>query len=56
MSNAQIDKLKGKAKETVGTVTGNDKLKLEGHAEQVAAETKGMISKIIGKIAKLFKV
>lgn len=55
MSNAQIDKLKGKVKETTGTVTGNDKLKLEGQAQQVAAEAKGVIGKVVGKITKLFK-
>ncbi|MEV5746309.1 CsbD family protein [Actinoallomurus sp. NPDC052308] len=34
------DKIKGKAKETVGKVTGNERLEAEGKADQVKGDAK----------------
>ncbi|MGK5631541.1 CsbD family protein [Streptomyces sp. URMC 123] len=34
------DKLKGKAKETAGKVTGNERLEAEGKADQVEGDVK----------------
>jgi uncharacterized protein YjbJ (UPF0337 family) len=35
---SEIEKLKGKAKETVGGLTGSDSLREEGQAQQLKAE------------------
>ncbi|MFF9063740.1 CsbD family protein [Streptomyces sp. NPDC014891] len=36
----RTDKIKGKAKETVGKVTGNDRMKAEGKMDQVEGKAK----------------
>jgi uncharacterized protein YjbJ (UPF0337 family) len=38
--SAGLDKLKGKAEEVVGKVTGDDKLVAEGKADQVKGDVK----------------
>jgi uncharacterized protein YjbJ (UPF0337 family) len=40
-----VDQAKGKAKQAVGTLTGNDKLKAEGQAD----ETVGKVEKAVGR-------
>ena len=45
------DKAKGKAKEAVGAVTGNEEKKDEGRAEQ----TKGTFEEKKGKLKDVFK-
>jgi uncharacterized protein YjbJ (UPF0337 family) len=39
------DKVKGKFKEVVGTVTGDDKLREEGKTDQVVGKTKQAVKK-----------
>ena len=41
----KLDEAKGKVKQAVGTVTGNDKLKAEGHVD----ETVGKVEAAIGR-------
>ena len=55
MSNTKIDKAKGKLKEAAGSVTGNEKLKREGQAEQVVADVKDSVSNVIDKAKDLLK-
>jgi uncharacterized protein YjbJ (UPF0337 family) len=40
------DKIKGNAKETAGDVTGNDKLKREGKADQASGKVKGAVEDV----------
>lgn len=44
------DKAKGKAKEALGNLTGNDKLKREGKADQAKGTVKGAASKVANKV------
>ena len=46
-----VDKAKGKAKEAVGAVTGNEEKKDEGRADQ----TKGTVEEKKGKVKDVFK-
>ena len=55
MSNAKIDKAKGKMKEAAGSVTGNEKLKRKGQAEQVVADVKEVVGGAVDKAKDLFK-
>ena len=55
MSNTKIDKAKGKIKETAGSVTGNEKLKREGQAEQVVADVKDTVGNVVDKAKDLLK-
>jgi uncharacterized protein YjbJ (UPF0337 family) len=41
-----IDKVKGKAKQVVGTVTGNDKLKAEGEVDELKGKAKGAVENV----------
>ena len=55
MSNASVDKAEGKLKEAAGTLTGNEKLKREGQAQQVAGNVKDAVNKVVDKAADLLK-
>ena len=55
MSNAKIDKAKGKIKEAAGSITGDEKLKREGQAEQVVADVKEAVSNVVDKASDLLK-
>ena len=46
------DKIKGRVKETVGAATGNQRLKQEGKADQVAGKMKKVAERIIDKIKR----
>ena len=50
-SEGAVDKVKGRAKEAVGAVTGDDVKKSEGRSDQ----TKGTAKEKKGKIKDLFK-
>jgi uncharacterized protein YjbJ (UPF0337 family) len=43
------DKLKGRAKEAVGVVTGNQRLKDEGRMDQAAGKVKKAVERVIDK-------
>lgn len=55
MSNTKIDKAKGKIKEAAGSISGDEKLKREGQAEQVVAEVKEAVSNVVDKASDLLK-
>jgi uncharacterized protein YjbJ (UPF0337 family) len=40
------DKFKGNVKETAGDVTGNDRLKHEGQADQASGKVKGAVDDV----------
>ncbi len=46
-----VDKVKGRAKEAIGTVTGDEETKVEGRSEQ----TKGTAKEKLGKVKDVFK-
>jgi uncharacterized protein YjbJ (UPF0337 family) len=48
MSNT--DKAKGKTKEALGNVTGNERLKREGKADQAKGTVKGAVDKVANKV------
>ena len=50
-SEGAMDKLKGRAKEAAGAVTGNEEKKAEGKADQ----TSGSFKEKKGKLKDLFK-
>ena len=43
------DQAKGKVKEAAGTITGNDKLKNEGKADQRSGDAKKVVSDVADK-------
>jgi uncharacterized protein YjbJ (UPF0337 family) len=44
------DKVKGKTKEALGNLTGNDRLKREGKADQAKGTVKGAVNKVANKV------
>jgi uncharacterized protein YjbJ (UPF0337 family) len=44
------DKAKGKTKEALGNLTGNDGLKREGKADQAKGTVKGAVNKVANKV------
>ncbi len=47
------DEIKGRAKEAVGAITGNKKLKSEGKADHIAGDVKNKVKKVDVKVEKL---
>ncbi|MFX4292317.1 CsbD family protein [Streptomyces bohaiensis] len=45
------DRLKGKAKEAIGKVTGNDRMRAEGKADQAKGSAKNGVSAVTGGLA-----
>ncbi|MFJ4715207.1 CsbD family protein [Streptomyces sp. NPDC088785] len=50
MSDNNLDKAKGKAKEMLGKATGNDRMKTEGKVDQAKADTAGLRDKAEDKV------
>jgi len=48
--NATIDQDKGKVKQAVGTLTGNDRLKAEGQADEVVGKVESVVGGAIRKV------
>jgi uncharacterized protein YjbJ (UPF0337 family) len=46
------DKIKGRIKEAVGVSTDNDRLKSEGHTDQVVGEVKKATEKVKNKVER----
>jgi len=44
------DKAKGKTKEALGNLTGNNKLKREGKVDQAMGTVKGAVNKVANKV------
>ena len=51
----KADKIKGSAKEAVGALTDNDKLRREGKVDQAAGKTKQVAEKVVDKAKKAIK-
>ena len=51
MTDEKIDQAKGRVKEAAGALTGDKRLKREGHADQA----KGSLKKAVDKVAETVK-
>ena len=51
----KTDMAKGRIKEAAGALTGNDRLRAEGRADQAAGKTKQAIQKTVDTVAKAVK-
>jgi uncharacterized protein YjbJ (UPF0337 family) len=48
----KTDVVKGRIKEAAGALTGNDKLREEGKADQAVGKTKQAAQKVVDKVKK----
>jgi len=48
--NGTVDQAKGKVKQAVGTLTGNDGLKAEGRADEVVGKVESVVGGAIRKV------
>ena len=48
----KTDVVKGRVKEAAGALTGNDKLREEGKAEQAVGKAEQVVQKAVGKVKK----
>jgi uncharacterized protein YjbJ (UPF0337 family) len=55
MSSGTVDKMKGRAKEAVGALLADRKLKQEGRNDQLAGKVKGAAEKVVDKAKGLVK-
>lgn len=53
--SGKTDEVKGRIKEAAGALTGNDKLRAEGQADQAVGEVKQIAEKVVKKIDKSVK-
>ena len=53
--SGKTDEVKGRIKEAAGVLTGNEKLRAEGQADQVVGEIKQVAEKVIKKIDQSVK-
>lgn len=53
--SGKTDEVKGRIKEAAGVLTGNEKLRAEGQADQVVGEVKQVAEKVIKKIDQSVK-
>jgi uncharacterized protein YjbJ (UPF0337 family) len=53
--SGKTDEVKGRIKEAAGVLTGNDKLRAEGQADQAVGEVKQVAEKVIKKIDQTVK-
>ena len=51
----KTDVAKGRIKEAAGVLTGNDKLRAEGKADQAVGEVKQVAGKVVDKIEQTVK-
>ena len=51
----KTDVVKGRIKEAAGALTGNDKLRAEGKADQAVGKTEQAVQKTVGKVKKALK-
>jgi uncharacterized protein YjbJ (UPF0337 family) len=49
MTNKNIDKVKGRAKEAAGALTGNRRLKSEGRIDQAKSSVKNALDTVTGR-------
>ena len=50
--SGKTDEVKGRIKEAAGVLTGNDKLREEGRADQAVGKTKQAAQKVVDKVKK----
>ena len=50
MTDKHVDEAKGRVKEAAGSLTGDDKLKGEGRADQASASVKDTVDKAADKV------
>jgi uncharacterized protein YjbJ (UPF0337 family) len=50
--SGKTDEVKGRIKEAAGALTGNDKLREEGKADQAVGKTKQAAQKVVDKVKK----
>ena len=48
----KTDVVKGRVKEAAGALTGNDKLREEGKADQAVGKAEQVVQKAVGKVKK----
>ena len=53
--SGKTDVVKGRIKEAAGALTGNDKLREEGKADQAVGKTKQAAQKVIDNVKKAVK-
>lgn len=53
--SGKSDEVKGRVKEAVGALTGNDKLRDEGKADQAVGKVKQVVEKVTDKVTKALK-
>lgn len=53
--SGKTDKLKGRIKEAAGALTGNDKLREEGKADQAVGEAKEAVQKVADNVKDVIK-
>ena len=47
--NGTVDEVKGKVKQAVGTLTGNDELKAEGHVDEAVGKVEAAVGRTTRK-------
>lgn len=52
MTSGKTDEMKGRVKEAVGTLTGDQKLKREGKADQAVGKAKQGVQNLADKVKK----
>jgi uncharacterized protein YjbJ (UPF0337 family) len=50
MAGGKFDERKGRVKEAAGTLTGDDELRRDGKADQVAGRVKQAVEKAVDKV------
>jgi len=50
--SGKTDEVKGRIKEAAGALTGNDKLREQGKADQAVGKTKQAAQKVVDKVKK----
>ena len=53
--SGKADKIKGRAKESAGVLTGNGKLKNSGRADQAAGKVKQAVTRAVDKVKNAVK-
>jgi uncharacterized protein YjbJ (UPF0337 family) len=55
MTSGTSDEVKGRVKEAAGALTGDEKLKRKGKADQVAGKLKQSVDKVVDKVRESLK-
>jgi len=53
--SGKTDIVKGRIKEAAGSLTGDEKLKVEGRTDQAVGETKEAVQKVADKVKEVVK-